>query len=133
MNSTALFVVGSTMILIGTLLVRYCSGRIVGRRASFGESFLVSSISLLSSFAAMVGFSKFALDSSFFALLPFFVQFVCAGITTKLFVWKGTGENGDGIPESFLLAFVLVIGIILGMLIVFLVGIIGASFARTFA
>ena len=130
MNTTALFFFGSTLVLIGTLLVRYCSARIIGRRASLGESFLVSATSLLSAIAAMVGFSKFALNSSFFALFPFFVQFVVGGITTKFFVWKGTEENGDGILQSFLLAFILVIGTVLGMLIVFFIGIIGSSLVR---
>ena len=128
-NNLQIFV-ALTSVLIGALLVRYFSNSILKTKASLGQSFLVSSLSILAAIVAMTGYSSWAGDSSFTLILPFIVQFIVGGIATKLCVWKRDEVSGDGFPESFLMAFVLVTGTVIGLLFTFLMLILVSPFAR---
>ncbi|MBA2379501.1 MAG: hypothetical protein H0V76_07995 [Blastocatellia bacterium] len=66
--------------IIGTILARFVSARLLGTRIEWPLAALIGFGSLIGGIAAMIGFSSNAPNSTLFTLLPFIVYFAAAAI-----------------------------------------------------
>ena len=128
MENKLLLTFGLVIAIVGSVVSRVLSGRLLGTQIGWGLSAIVGIASLIAGIATMIGFSSYAPDSTFFTLLPFIIYFLTAAVLAKLFVKDDAAAPGTA--ESLLFGFTVTAGTGLATLGMVLVGIIFAYLFR---